>query len=167
MLRIRKFQEGDERKLSYLSRKCTVLINSRDINKKELKFLYDHLTPGFFKKSASRGAHVFVAEYNGKVAGTATLDEYWIRLVFVNPTLHGKGIGKKLMTKIETTAKKLNLPFLQLKSSPFAKNFYKKLGYKTIKQIRNSAGTMTLMKKKLNLQTRQKAITIPSAKLSI
>jgi len=149
MIKIRLFRKGDERKLSYLSRKCIITINSKDISKKETAVLHDHFTPGRFIDDAQR-FEIYVAEYHGKVAGTATLDEQWIRGVFVNPGLHGKGIGSKLMQKLESVAKKKGFRSVSLKSSPFAVNFYVKLGYKKVKDIHNEAGRLTIMKKGLN-----------------
>ncbi len=148
MIKIKKFKKGDERKLSYLSRKCIVLINSKDITKKETAILYNHFTPGRFIQDAKR-FKIYVAEYNNKIAGTATFDEGWIRAVFVNPIFHEKGIGKELMMHLEKIAKKFGFRSVNLKSSPFAKNFYNKIGYKKIKDIKGEVGHMILMKKKL------------------
>ncbi|MDD4271263.1 MAG: GNAT family N-acetyltransferase [Patescibacteria group bacterium] len=152
MIKIRKFKKGDERKLSYLSRKCIVLINSKDITKKQTVILYKHFTPGQFIKDSKR-FNIYVAELNGKVVGTATLDltlnDNWGRAVFVNPNYHGKGIGRELMNRLESDAKKWGFRSVSLKASPFAVNFYKKLGYKKIKEIVGDVGSMTLMKKQL------------------
>ena len=152
MIKIRKFRKGDERKLSYLSRKCTVLINSKDMTKKQTEVLYKHFTPGQFVKDAKR-FNIYVAEFSGKVVGTATLDitldDNWVRAVFVNPSYHGKSIGKELMKRVENDAKKMGFRSLFLNSSPFAVNFYIKLGYKKIKEILGEVGLMTVMKKSL------------------
>jgi GNAT superfamily N-acetyltransferase len=152
MIKIRKFKQGDERKISYLSRKCIVVINSEDMTKKQTAILYNHFMPGQFTKDAKR-FKIYVAEFKGKVVGTATLDltmdENWIRAVFVNPKYHGKGIGKKLMRHMENIVKKTGFRSVSLKSSPYAVNFYKRLGYKKLKDILGEVGSMTLMKKRL------------------
>jgi GNAT superfamily N-acetyltransferase len=149
MLKIRKFKLGDENKLSYLTRRCIVSINSKDATKKQTDNLYNHFTPGHFVENAKRFT-VYVAELNNKVVGTDSLDENWIRTVFVSPSLHGQGIGTALMDYLEDKAKKLGMKFINIKSSPFAVNFYKKRGYKKVKAIVSEVGPITLMKKKLD-----------------
>ena len=147
MIKIRKFKKGDERKLSYLNRKCIITINSKDISKKETEVLHDYFTPSQILRDSHR-QKIFVAEYNGKIAGTATMDGDWIRAVFVNPTYHGKGIGTKLIKYIENLIKRNGFRSVSLNSSPSAENFYKKLGYKKVKEIHKEVGRMILMKKK-------------------
>ena len=60
----------------------------------------------------------------------------------VDPKLHGKGIGKKLVQKIESTAKKLNVKYIivdtvpkKQANKPYKKTieFYERMGFKNYK----------------------------------
>jgi len=148
MIKIRKFKKGDEQKLSYLSRRCVVLINSKDMSEEQMINMCRHFTPSRFVEYAKR-FRVYVAEEGGRLVGTATLDENWIRAVFVNPKYHRKGIGTEIMDYLENIAQKHGLKSISLKASPFAVNFYKKRNYKKIKNIKTEVGSVTVMKKNL------------------
>jgi len=148
MIEIRRFKTGDEKELSEMSRSCIVTINSKDVEKHEADALYEYFSPERFVEESNMAA-VFVAELDGKIAGTATLDGDLVRAVFVSPLTHGKGVGSALMKHVEETAKKSGLKKIILRSSPYAVGFYLKLGYRTIEEIRNEAGRLTVMEKKL------------------
>lgn len=145
-IKIRKFRKDDAHKLSYLSRKCIALINSKNMSEQEAAILYKSLTPGFFIANSQKHV-VYIAEHNGKVIGTGTMDENHVRAVFVNPCYHCRGIGKKLMQKIEREIIKNSFQFATLTASVFAENFYKKLGYKKIKKIHGEVGILIVMEK--------------------
>ena len=49
---------------------------------------------------------------------------------------HKKGVGRKLIEKIEKTAKKRKIKKLIVHSTPYAEEFYKRCGYKRIKKIK-------------------------------
>ena len=146
IIKIRKFKKGDERKLSYLCRKCITSINSKDISKKEAEVLYHCYSPGRIVQDSSR-FDVYVAETKGKIIGTASLTDHWVKSVFVNPLLHGKGIGTQLMEYMEKLLKRRGIRSASLKSSPYAINFYKKIGYKKVKDMHLEVGPVTEMNK--------------------
>jgi dihydrofolate synthase / folylpolyglutamate synthase len=74
---------------------------------------------------------VYVALENNKVVGMveATYPDHLNR-IFVNENCQGKGIGKKLMKKIETTFKEKGSTKIKVYSSPYAIKFYQGIGYK-------------------------------------
>ncbi len=159
-LKIRKFKKGDERKLSYLIRKCIVTINSKDISKEEAKILYDYFAPANILSDSLR-FDIYVAEYNDNIVGTATLNDNCIKAVFVNTSFHKKGIGTKLMKRLESILKRRGFHNVYLNSSPFAVDFYTKLGYDKVKDVDGDVGRMTLMTKSF------KNIEIESVRLKL
>lgn len=146
MIEIRDFKQGDEKQLSEMSRSCIVTLNSRDMEKSEIDATYEYFSPERFLEE-SKKARVFVAELDGRIAGTATLDGNLVRAVFVSAHTHGKGVGSALMKHVEAIAKKAGVTKLVLRSSPYAVGFYGKIGYRTVEEIRNEAGKMTVMEK--------------------
>ncbi|MGO4294331.1 GNAT family N-acetyltransferase [Chitinophaga sp. RAB17] len=78
---------------------------------------------------------VFCAERDGQIIGTAALDGdfvvgFYTRLQYVN-----QGIGKQLMTYLETYAQSKGLTTLQLAASPEGLAFYYKNGWQKVKDF--------------------------------
>jgi N-acetylglutamate synthase-like GNAT family acetyltransferase len=76
---------------------------------------------------------VFVATIDGRVVGTASLDESVVRSVFVAPDVQARGIGKLLMAEIKRTARERNILKLAVPSSVTAETFYVRLGFKAVR----------------------------------
>jgi GNAT superfamily N-acetyltransferase len=81
--------------------------------------------------------YMFVAlddnKFAGGVHGSVTEDSMYIGWLVVDEAYRGNEIGKNLMYKIEAKAKELNIYSINLGTVEFqAKEFYSKLGYKTV-----------------------------------
>ena len=76
---------------------------------------------------------VFVATIGDRVVGTASLDGSVVRTVFVAPDVQARGVGKLLMAEIERTARERNISRLAVPSSITAETFYKRLGYRAVR----------------------------------
>jgi len=68
--------------------------------------------------------------------------------VFVRPDLHGKGIGKMLMDRVERVARQEGVEVLKAYSSLAAINFYRHLGYEQRREKREPDGEVTIEIKK-------------------
>ncbi len=148
-MRIRNFKKEDARKVSNLTRKCLSEVNSKDYPKSVIEFMHKHFTPAKLIQY-SKERNVFVAAENEKILGTASLKDDNISTVFVNPNIHGKGIGSKLMDRVEDLAKKNGYKTAKLSSSLTSFEFYKHRGYKKIKMLHSEDfGDTIEMKKKL------------------
>jgi len=111
--------------------------------------MHKHFTPATLVQY-SKERNVFVAVENEKILGTASLKEDDISTVFVNPNIHGKGIGSKLMDKVEDLAKRNGYKTVKLSSSLTSFEFYKRRGYKKVKMLHSeNFGDTIEMKKKL------------------
>ena len=147
MLIIRKFKKEDARKISNLIRKCLIEVNSKDYPKKVIKYQYQRYSSnGILTKS--KDSITIVVTKNGNIIGTGSLRDNWISGVFVDPTLHRQGTGKKIMNYLENLAKKNGFQQIKLGSSITAFGFYKKIGYKKVKElVDKDLGKVILMRK--------------------
>jgi ribosomal protein S18 acetylase RimI-like enzyme len=137
---IRKLEEGDREEIK------RILIDTKHFNDEEIKIAMElidtHLTGDEHYK-------IYVYEENGKAAGyvcfgrrpltDGTYDLYWIA---VDAEVHGRGIGKKLVSFMEDELKKENGHLVLIETSgkknyEGERTFYEKNGYKVQTVIKN------------------------------
>jgi GNAT superfamily N-acetyltransferase len=148
-MRIRKFRKEDAKEVSNIIRRCLREVVSKDYPKKAIVGLCDFFTPALLIKN-SKNRHLFVAVEKDKIIGTASLKDNTALTVFVNPDIHGKGVGSKLMDKVEGLAEKNGYKIIKLPSGLSSVEFYKKRGYKKVKVIHSKDhGDTVEMKKNL------------------
>ena len=148
-MRIRKLKKDDAKDVSNIIRRCLREVNSKDYPKKAITSLCNFFTPSLIIKNL-KDRTIFVAVENSKIIGTASLKEDTVFTVFVNPDIHGKGIGSKLMNKVEDLAKKKGYTTIKVPSGLTSVEFYKKRGYKKVKIIHSKDHGDTIeMKKRL------------------
>ena len=75
---------------------------------------------------------VFVCQKGGRIVGTIALGADRLRSLFVDPELQRAGIGARLVSHLETHARKVGVSELKLSSSLTARGFYERLGYRLI-----------------------------------
>ena len=92
---------------------------------------------------------VYVAIDDQIVVGTASLDQQVIRSVFVAPEQQGKGIGRRLMARIESVAATHDLKELRVPSSITAEGFYALLGFQKVRDEFHGAERTVIMLKHL------------------
>jgi GNAT superfamily N-acetyltransferase len=80
---------------------------------------------------AMRDAIVFVAEEGGEVIGFCELDpgESMIRMLYADPARQGRGIGRKLLRRMEEAGREVGLTRITLNSTLNAVPFYRRAGY--------------------------------------
>lgn len=133
-LTIRNFENGDEAPLSALIIDNLLLVNGRDYGQEAVSEMARLYTPEHVLEIAGRGT-MFVALENGTPVGTASYDQGRIRNVFVRIDLHGHGVGRRLMERIEAIARQQGEQRLCLRASLTAVAFYQKLGYVRVEEI--------------------------------
>jgi len=92
---------------------------------------------------------VIVAILESRVVATASLEHDVVRSVFVEPAYQGKGIGRQLMTKIQSIAIAGGFNLLRVPSSITAEGFYASLGFKKIRDIFHESERTIIMSKTL------------------
>lgn len=149
---IRKFQEKDAFKVSYLIKQSMKKVFPGYYDDGLIKNMLSKNGVLSVKKRAKK-RDMYVYEENNKVLGVMGKLDNEIKTAYVNPRYHGKGIGKKLYLYLEKLIKKKGFVTIFVLSSLPAKGFYEKCGFKLIKKFTNNHdGLMIdeyLMKKKL------------------
>lgn len=133
MMTFRKFELKDAKEISLLIRQALKLVNSKDYPEDNIKFMVDYFSPETVIELAQK-RYMLIALNNTKIVGTGSLAGDTIYTVFVDPKEQGKGIGKKIMGKLEKLAKERQIRFLKVPSSITALKFYLKLGFKKEKE---------------------------------
>ncbi len=91
------------------------------------------ILPQKLEDYAADEQHVmWVAKFEQKIVGMAEINQAkHLRLLFVHPDYHYKGIAKELLYLglKKSIAKNANLQRLTVKSSPYAVDFYKRQGF--------------------------------------
>lgn len=114
-------------------------VNIADYGLEEMEEMSGRFQPEDITKLA-KVRHTFVAIEENQVLATGSISndfsedksDYWVLTVFVNPDLHGQGIGRMMMQTLETKAMALGCKHLTLPSSLTSHKFYLKLGYNYI-----------------------------------
>ena len=133
-IRIRKLRKEDATEVSNIIRRCLREVNSKDYPKKAITSLCNFFTPDLIIKNLGDRT-IYVAVEDDKVIGTASLKGDKVFTVFVNPDYHGRGVGSKLMDKVEELAKDKKYKILKVPSGLSSVEFYKHRGYKEVKRV--------------------------------
>ena len=119
-------------------------INIQDYGKEVIDRIARHFTEEEIKKNFPERVKCFVAVQNGKVVGTASMDniksmygveventdnKYLILTVFIDMNSHHQGIGRRLIKSIEEFSEEIDAEELIIPASIHGLEFYKKLGY--------------------------------------
>lgn len=135
-MKIRKFQPNDSIKASNTIKKAIDhMVCYPKYIREDLKTRYN--SKGL--KDFAKRWKLYVIEDDGKILGTGALDKNIVYCVYINPSMHRKGLGTKMMDYLEKVTRK-NYGYIETHASPNAYPFYKKLGYKKIKNKNNEKG---------------------------
>lgn len=97
--------------------------------------------PGLYS-GLVRSSTVVVAELDGVVVGfaAASLASGYVRAVYVAPGHAGAGVGRRLLARIERTARVFGVRRLVVDASLNAAEFYERSGYRTQGRRRTGLG---------------------------
>ena len=131
---IRKFEKQDANETARLIRKVLTEVNSKDYPQNVIHNLSRRYSTERMIKIALK-RNVYVALENGRIIGTAAIEDDYISNVFVDLDYHGKGLGSALMEKVEQIARNRGKTKVRLDACITALDFYKKRGYVKRKTI--------------------------------
>ena len=138
MIEIKEYEEIYAKEMSDIILSNLYTITIKDHGKEIVDGIAKYFTEEQIKKNFDKRVKCYVAILDGKVVGTASLDDfhgntvenrYMIKTVFVDMDYHKHGIGSQLMRKIEDYAKEIGTKEIIILSSIYALDFYLKLGY--------------------------------------
>jgi len=81
------------------------------------------------KFGPSRKGRTVVLESAGRLVGTGSIVGGHIEAVFVQPSLHGRGLGKAIMAHLEAIGRDNGFTGFTLDATTIARAFYESLGY--------------------------------------
>ena len=108
-------------------------IYPRYYTREVVEFFIGYHSPERIREDISAGK-VYIAEENGRIAGTGTINGDNIERVYVRPEYRGKGIGSALMDYMEGEILK-NHEAVVVESSLPAGEFYRKRKYVQVKHM--------------------------------
>ncbi|RAX42128.1 GNAT family N-acetyltransferase [Rhizobium tropici] len=128
---IRRASEADAEAISGVILAALRETNAKDYPPHIIDRVAENFNPAAVRKLLDSRA-VFVAIYDGRIVGTASLDDAVVRTVFVSPSAQRRGIGASLMAAIEHAAMARGVASLSVPSSVTAQRFYEKLGFNVV-----------------------------------
>jgi GNAT superfamily N-acetyltransferase len=135
---IRTFAPQDAQPVSRLVCQNLEQVVSRDYSAKAIAVMVAANQPDDVIRNAAEWL-TLVAWRGHDLVGTASLSGDRVRHVFVAVEQHGSGIGRALMTAIESAARDRQIERLQLQSGLSTVGFYEKLGYQPLKRLERQA----------------------------
>lgn len=131
---MRPYSPGDAQSLLALFRDTIRRVNARDYAPDQIAaWSSDAIDPNNWAARFS-GRYVVVAELARRAVGFAELGPNGhIDRFFVAADHQGRGIGRMLMSTIETEARRLGLDRLDLDSSITARAFFERQGFRVVK----------------------------------
>ncbi|MBR1122618.1 GNAT family N-acetyltransferase [Bradyrhizobium lablabi] len=129
---IRPAREDDADEISAVILHALRETNARDYTKEIIERVENSFSPQAVRQLIAKRT-VFVATIEGRVVGTASLDEGVVRSVFVAPDVQARGIGTLLMAEVERAARERNILKLAVPSSVTAETFYARLGFRAVR----------------------------------
>ncbi len=134
-LTIRYALPGDIESICHVHHSAVKAIQRGLYEKKILDAWIAAVTPVLVKERMKLdNSKWFVAGVENKVTGFAAMESEEIKSLYVHPDYQGKGIGSKLLKKLESEAALKNINRIFLNSSLNACKFYEAHGFSIIKK---------------------------------
>ena len=148
-IKIQKFRVSDAPRVSRLVRGTLTTVNAREYPNITIQKFVKHFSAQNLKNDAKTNT-VYLAFVGTELVGCGILSKGWVRGLFLKPKHIGKGIGALLLSQLEKAAKKRKTRVIRANSAPGAMNFYKKHGFRKVKEIKiDTGGIAYVVKKKL------------------
>lgn len=147
-LKTRQATVADVIPLSELIQRTIRISNSKDYDQKSIDMLCAIFEPEPVAKRIETEL-ILLCFMGTELVGTVGLKDDYLRSMFVDPTFHGRGLGKMLVSRIEEEARQKAIPKMMLHSSLTAREFYSALGYEFVEFQSYPEGPFLLMSKPL------------------
>jgi len=128
---IRKFKPSDETACRKIIVEC--FNKSVILNPKAQVYIKNRYNTRGYLTNKSKEYNIFVYEKNHKILGTGALEKNFIEKLYINPSLHGRGIGKEMLFFLENLALKKGFKRVSLRAYKNSRGFYAKHGYTFVK----------------------------------
>ena len=125
---IRRFQEADLPYVHELVHKTIDISYPADYSARVIELFKEFHSHENILEDTRNGC-TLVALHDGEIVGTGTLLKAHIRRVFVNPTLHGRGIGSLIAAELEKIAADNSETVLDLAAALGSRTFWEARGF--------------------------------------
>lgn len=151
-MEIREYRDSDAEEVAEVLRKSIREIAADDYSEEEVAVWSDTDTENWeLEKEEKR--YVAVEEDNIVGFSGYKKDEKKLRATYVRPEWAGKGLGSRLLKKVEEEARKDGIDRLTCKATITARNFYEKNGWevieKTVQEVEDQELDVYKMEKEL------------------
>lgn len=124
-----------------------------DYTEEGIRNFYDFITDRELYQAFLRGSYQMMVALDGeKIIGAASVrNRNHLSLLFVDEAYHRRGVGRALMDKMCRYLKwEAGEKYMSLKASPYAVEFYHKIGFQTVAPEEEHSGIrVTAMEKTL------------------
>ena len=131
----RRFKESDAESVSHLVQRNMLEVNSKDYGLEATTELAKQYDAQKILQTASY-AHMYVFEWQEKIVGVGAISSFWgsetesiFLTIFVQPELHGKGLGRQIVRTLESDELFTRANRIEIPASITATEFYRKFGY--------------------------------------
>ena len=127
---IRKFQKGDEHRISQIVIDCLDNVLTKNSEQLEIEKFKEYYTPDNIL-IRSYEENIFLA-YDSIIKGVIGIKENTITLFYVDPRFMGKGIGRSLFEHVKQEIIKKRYEKIDTGSSLYAVPVYERFGFKIL-----------------------------------
>ncbi|MEN8259888.1 MAG: GNAT family N-acetyltransferase [Pseudomonadota bacterium] len=132
---VRKARIGDASAVGRLYYGTVRTINARDHTDKQIEAWAPWVYPNGYWINRFKRYCIFVAELAGEIVGFAELNETGgIDCFYVHHLYQGRGVGARLMKRVEQQARKNHNARLHADVSVTAKAFFGKMGFRVVRR---------------------------------
>ncbi len=128
---VRSFTPADAPAVSALIATTMRRSNAADYPPERLEALIAYFTPEKLRHLATE-RQCLVALAAGRVVGTAAREHGELHTFFVHPDVQRRGVGARLLARLEAGARKVGVTTLRVEASLTGTAFYERHGYRRI-----------------------------------
>lgn len=117
--------------------------DGKDYTEEGIRNFFEFITDDDLYRAFLKGEYqMMVALAQGKIIGAGSIrNKNHLSLLFVEGAYHRRGVGSALLVRLcDYLQKEAGERYMSLKAAPYAVNFYKKLGFHTVKPEEERAG---------------------------
>lgn len=117
--------------------------DGKDYTEEGIRNFFDFITDGDLYESFLEGRYqMMVALVDGKVIGAGSIrSRNHLSLLFVDGAYHHRGVGSAIMHRLcDYLQREAGESYMSLKAAPYAVDFYRKLGFTTVRPEEEYSG---------------------------
>ena len=117
--------------------------DGKDYTEEGIRNFFEFITDGDLYESFLKGRYqLMVALVDGKVIGAGSIrSRNHLSLLFVDGAYHRRGVGSAIMYRLcDYLQREAGERYMSLKAAPYAVDFYKKLGFTTVRPEEEYSG---------------------------